>query len=434
MQKFRFIIAGFIFVVIIILCNVFPSLLHQLDAPDEFLIFMNKGNRQGHLYDAVEAYKAEKTDLIRYVDFVDQDQSVKKAIFPMETAGDDLGIYYFIPKISVWFNLTSIEAYNVFCYIALFGSYFIAILGFHLLFKKKTPFILASVLYGILTFFCFYVQDVYIFSFVACSFIPMIIWAAKHKMYAVQITAILVVCFIAGWLNIMRNHAGTGIIIFLLTGIIFALHKLTTPKKLILIALLASFFIPKWMFHRIIENRNEQLIQKGFDERMFQGFMFSHIVWHSLYLGLGYEKDNKYGIVWADDYGYQTARQYAKENPQENIPKFNPLSMPKEYEGILKKKYTDIVMHDFSFAFKTYWAKFLSCLKKFLLFFNVGIVLLFFKKRSIKILLPFLFAILFYLLPGVLVWPHYLYIVGALSMGMVCSILLINDQIEAVKV
>lgn len=419
-----------LFVVVLLGCCFFlKEQLHQLDRTECFLTFLNKGNRQGHLYDAVIAYKEQKIPLIRYVDFIDQDSTEKKVIFPMETAGDDLGMYYVIPMMSSFFNVDFQTLYFVFFIGLIVVGFILASWGFHLLFPSTVSFVISTLIYAVLAVYSLYILDVYSIVFLCVSIVPLAIYLSQSKnMYAV-LFFLMFSGLILGSANIFRNHSGTGIFIFMTIGIIMLDVK--PFKKTAFVAILGTFFTMPYIYiNREMSARNQALLEKGFDQRMFEGFNTSHIFWHSVYLGLGYDKQNPYQIQWADDFGYNTARQMIKDQGIKGVPRINPLSMPSKYEELIQEKFWDIFLHDPVFVFKTWGLKLWQVLKIWVWFINIGLILLFFQTWSKQSFLPFIAAILFYLLPGILVYPHHMYILGGLILTGLVLIFLIDQTLN----
>ncbi len=403
-----------------------PDFFRLFDSEANFLYFFNKGNRMGHLYDAVRAHQDHGPDLIRYVDFVDANGLQSKIVVPMETTGDDLGMYYFVPKLLDFFPVLSYLQgyYIVFSSIIILG-FILAVQGFNLLFVKTKDFVLATLAYSLLSFICFYAMDVYVAAFLACSIIPISLYFFCKKPSLVStfvfvfFGALLAVC------TYFRAHSSTGVVFFLFIAFITVSGE---GKGLKLLSTIIPFIlgVAMWSLYSssIINKRNDQLMSDKYDNRLLEGFQSSHIFWHGAYLGLGYQSNNKYRIKWQDQYGYKVANNYAKAHSELNLPRFTPLNMTEEYEDILKGEYMDILKNDIGFIFKTYSLKFLRLLIFIFPFLLLGFVVFKFNMRGSKQLwLPAGLSILFYCLPGVIVWPHAIYVTGAITIGLLLGIL-----------
>lgn len=404
----------------------FSDFFHSLDRPKNFLTFMNMGNRQGHLYDAVKAYQEHQIPLIRNVEFIDQDHLEKKVIFPMETAGDDLGMYYFIPLLCHYTGVEFQTMYKIFYVSLLILGFFIASLGFHKVFISNISFLMAQLALAVMAFYSLYILDVYSVVFICVSFLPWMIYLYDAKRIFPLLILILLSGLVWGTCNQLRNHTGTGMLVLIILGLL--MHpKLKKWQKISFVALWITFFsLPYFFMKYQRDQRDQKMIAKGFDERLFKGFNTSHIFWHSVYLGLGYDANNPYGIKWSDDYGYQTARNMIKEREMKGVPKINPLSMPSEYETLIQEKFMTVFLEDPGFVIKTWSLKFWAVLKQWVWFFNVGLVLLFFSSIPKNHWVPMGLTILFYLIPGVLVYPYAMYILGGLFLGSFATIFLLQ--------
>ncbi len=406
----------FIFLCLFIIFK-FPTVGHTFDVYKHKLIFLNEGRRTPHLFDAVNAYNDLQIPLIRYVDFIDSDSVEKKFIFPMETTGDDLGIYLVIPWLSKTFNIHYKQAYLYFFISMVLLGFLIANIGFHLLINENTKYYFSVLMLSILAFFMFYILDVYVFLFLSVCFLPLLIYLFHYKSNQVVVYfSFLMIFIVLGIYNQFRAYASFGVFLFMFFYIIITCFKQSSFFKplLFVFMMLMGLGLPYIFKHQIIQLRNKTLIQRGYDSRLFSGFMYSHIFWHGMYLGLGYDKENKYGIKWSDVYGYNTVRDEIKLKNIQNIPKINALSMPQKYEEIMMRKYIYILKEDPIFILKTYFKKLLDTLSKTFIFFHIGFLGVFYKRQK-EYIFPFIIMMLFYSIPGVLFWPYYAYLTGLIS-------------------
>ncbi len=375
MLRNRAFISSVLFLILLLTSILFlKDVFHSLDQPKQYLIFNNPGKRQGHLLYAVNAYNERGISLIRYVEFIDKDSTEKKATFPMETAGDDLGMYYVIPFVSHFLNISSKTAYQVFFITFILLGFILASIGFHLLFQHLLSFVMSQLILFFLAMYTMYILDVYSVVFICVSTVPLLLYFLRSKHVFLGILFLMFSGVLFGWANLFRNHSGTGMAIFVLTSILLQPKGFSMIKKIALSALLITFTILPYIFiHREMKQRNQQLLAEGFDARMFEGFNTSHIIWHSIYLGLGYKKDNPYGIKWSDTYGYSTAREIIKAKQLQNIPRINPVSMPAKYEEIIQDTFFEIARKDPSFVLSVWMLKLWHVLKTWVWFFKYGI-------------------------------------------------------------
>lgn len=351
----------------------------------------------------------------------------------METAGDDLGMYYFVPILSSVFNIHYKTVYFLFFIGLIACGFILAAIGFHLLFPSNISFWISTLIYATLAFYTLYILDVYSIVFLCVSLIPLALYFSKSKSPYPFVFYLMFIGLVCGTSNLIRNHSGTGIILLISFAIL--LYDYKPFKKIAFLAILITFFIlPYIHINREIDQRNQVLLTKGFNPRMFEGFNTSHIIWHSIYLGLGYDKQNKYNIKWVDQFGYNTAREMIKEKNMKGVPRINPLSMPKEYELLIQEKFFDVLTKDPGFVLKTWAMKFWHVLKIWVWFFNIGLILLFFQTFLRHEVIPVVLGIIFYLLPGALVYPYPMYILGGLLLSAMALIFMINNTLSRFNV
>jgi hypothetical protein len=102
----------------------------------------------------------------------------------------------------------------------------------------------------------------------------------------------------------------------------------------------------------------------------------------------------------------------------------------KEYSKILKFKVFEIVKEDPIFVLKTIRAKVKALCKMIWKYANVGLLLSLFVIFPLRNLTPFVAAIIFYALPGVLVWPDSRYVLGMYSVSILFAIYVIGLGLE----
>jgi hypothetical protein len=95
---------------------------------------------------------------------------------------DDLGIFYFIPKIAKLFNLPLNQAINAFFYGIISLSFILGFIGFFLLYKQVIPRIVATTMLLSLLFVSLHVGDVYMAYSLSCvSLIPLSLYFIKQQ-------------------------------------------------------------------------------------------------------------------------------------------------------------------------------------------------------------------------------------------------------------
>jgi len=406
----------------------FNTFFHQFDSKTEQLFFFEKGkqgNRITHLEDVQKAYNSYGIEMMRIIESMGANGVKSQFPVPIETAGDDLGIYYIIPKIERTLTLGMENSFVFFFWILILCSFVLINIGISLLTKDTAAYIISTVITIFLCFFCFYMLEVYLFSLLAIAIVPLFIYAFKKKPYVITIS-LLIIAILLGFCNISRAHSATGVLIFITLLILFS-NKNPFTKGVFILLLLIGGRIPQEYMNQVISTRNTQLNAQGYEKGMLEGYQNSHLFWHTLFLGLGYDKSNIHGIVWKDEYAYHRANLYVKMNPMLNYPRFNHINMPKEYEEIMQTLYVEIIKKDPIFIITTYSKKAIVTFFKSFLF--LPSLLLFIKrKNSISTFILIGLPIIFYGLAGLVAIPHFMFFIGGIGLSVIFSILIYTDK------
>ncbi len=330
---------------------------------------------------------------------------------------DDLGIYYFIPLIAKWLGITADRATDLFLGSLLALSVSFAVLSFFFLFKNWLQ---RAVIIGYLLLALRY-SDVYIAPlFAVCAVIPCyILWdEQKAKFEKFWFLYLVWSGIVIGYCNLIRLHAGTGVLLFLLAGFIFNI-RLRSKEKIGSALVLLLFTTLPYLHFKYLENQRDQFLTPSYPARTI-----AHPKWHSIYIGFGFLK-NSHGIEYSDAVANHKA---ASIDP--NVHYCSP-----EYEKILKKACFQLVKADPLFVLKTILAKIFRLLVGVAVFANLGLVLAFFYvKPSFRSILPFILAVSFYALSGILTMPYMAYVTGMVSISIVFGIYMICLAIQKYQV
>jgi len=342
--------------------------------------------------------------------------------FTAAGGSDDKGMFYFIPSLAKLIGISSDQAVLVF-YIALIVlGISIATFWFSLLFKswnsRIISFLGVTFLSGFLT--CWFGHsDVYLAGFFAVTTVVPMFFYFTHKSSGLNNTLVIAIALsgiVVGYCNLIRHHAGTGALIFLLLWIFLNKKLIKTEKLICFSVLLFTFLIPYWHFHSLEKNRDAFLVQQNPSYQKSLEFP----TWHLIFNGLGYLKDNKYELLYLDMNALNAAR---RVNP-------NVAYLSDEYNQILKNLTFDLIRNDFWFVLQTVFAKIKNLLYKIALYSNFGLLLCFYIRPSKQIFLPCLLAIIFYSIPGVLVMPIYFYLSGMVATLVLFALYMINLSLE----
>ncbi|MCI5057866.1 MAG: hypothetical protein MRY83_17265 [Flavobacteriales bacterium] len=406
--------------------------LKNLDQPNLHLRYMNKGYRIAHYTHAVCGLQQGDLPLLQCVDYV-RDGKQLSTYLPMEAAGDDLGAYLIIPYVSKLFDYQVLPAYYATFLSIVCISFFCFSFFFFSELRTRKALLFAHISLLIFTLFSIYILDVYVAGVLSVAITCFAYSNIRSKSRNLIIMAI-VAGLILGICNSIRLHTGTGMLI--LSSCFLLLVRVQNLKLgarvLAILLLFLTSNVSKFSINSIIDSRNEIMLSKGFDPTMLEKFVDSHIVWHGIYLGLGYEADNPYGIKWLDSHGYSVGKKMAETKGQTSGHNYNPLNMRTDYEQNIKERYFQILKADPWFVIRTYLKKSWSCFWKFLIFFNLGIISLFLVKPKWRKMLPFGLTICFYFLPGIVTYPYIMYFISSCALGIILSSVLF-DQMQSRK-
>jgi hypothetical protein len=424
---FRIISKGFEFVKPTLILGLFIGvayLLHRKGLLNCLTIF-NHGFRLGDgVSETLEIYRHTGQILLRHAAGI-TGGSLNEIYSPIENKGDDPGIYFFLPYFANVFpssyDLVKLDIL-FFGFITLIG-YLISCIGFNLLIVNQELLVKTYFYTGVSALFSFFILDVYIWAYFITCFVPLFIWlvnSAGKSGFKRFYIFMFVFGILAGLSNQFRNYSGTGMIVFVLSYLALNYSKDFKIWKIVTLALLliSSSCIPGLFLQQQYNQRDNWLSRnepsfKPVDDRI------GHVVWHNIYLGLGFIK-NPYGIIWDDQFAFDKVDQL---NPD---PKLRHCSI--EYERILKTEYLKILRNNFGFVVRSYFVKFVYASLFLLLFFNYGFILLFRAVLSYRFLMPFFITICFYSLPAVLVWPFPMYFLGAINLVVILFVFLLWKQ------
>lgn len=365
----------------------------------------------------------------RYYELIKAIQGLKetgKALITISSEGkiistggsDDLGLFYFVPKIALWFNLDVNSAINYFLIGMIMIGFLSGLIGFSLYFKKGWQRLISYFGLLVLSGLSLYVGDVYIASAtIIMGGLPWVLWATKkEKMNGWIYTIYTIIPFFIYIVHRIRVHSGTGLLFFMLI-ILFFYFKDTLKKKVFIVMLLAiSMLIPHLYFEHLITSRDQYV--KSID-KSYQETPIKHQAWDNIYIGLGYIP-NAYVKEYMDD--------IAPQKVMEINPKIKMGS--KEYESVLRKEYVKTLLLHPKFALENFGAKFGVLFFYFLLFTNIGIYYAFKYPQNRVIEIAFWVAILFNSLYGFLIIPIINYIIGFIAFAIMYGIVHINKGLN----
>jgi hypothetical protein len=364
--------------------------------------------RYGQLQEALEGYRETGRALVAH-----SAEGFRPAGF-----SDDIGSYYFIPKLAVVAGLPLDEAITAFYWLIMSGAVILGCAGFALLFRSTTALLLSATMLGVLSYVTlFRVRDVYVVSCaVPLALIPVFLWIAKSDAKGFVLTAFSGVAGLCISLaHYVRSHSGTGVLVFLFVAIFWHLQLATLRRFTVLGTLVLGMLIGHGFFQVLITERDRYLTEHAVNEVVP---LTKHPFWHSVYIGLGF-LNNDYGITYLDEVAIEKVRSVA--------PSARYLS--DDYEQVLRQEVIRVISDHPVFFLRTLFAKFGVIIMYMLISINVGLLTLRSNPIPQSLTMAFWCAIVFHALVGFLVIPTVSYLLGMIAFGALYTVLYLNMSI-----
>lgn len=334
-------------------------------------------------------------------------------------ATDDLGNYLFIPQIAKAFNLPIEVAADAFYYGWLATSLVVGTLGLVLYLRSWTGRAIALAFTALLAANVASHGDVYLAApccIIAC--LPWVFWLAERANRTwVLIGAAVPIGLTIGVANLVRGHAGTGVLItsFILIG--FASRLSLIRRGAFIAALFGGVTLISLYQGHLLRQADTFLAQHstGYSGRTNT----AHPMWHSIYIGLGYLK-NQHGIEYDDSVAAGVVRNI---DPQARY-------MSNEYERILRLRVQSLFETDPDFIFRTIFAKIGYVSYLFIRYAHLGLLAACFGAVSRREALALLCGAGFSALPGILVMPFSTYLLGFTTFASLIAVICIGRSAE----
>jgi hypothetical protein len=360
------------------------------------------------LLEALSGYEKTGMSLIAY----------DGRVFKPAGLGDDLGIYYFIPKMAHAFDISTSQSINIFFIGIISISLFFGIMGCFLLFKKQGMKFIGLFELILLALFSIMVGGTYIiFSSIAIAIIPLFLsFTRRPKLKTTFIIFLLVTGFVIGIAHFLRSHSGTGVLIYIIIFLLFGPQIQWKQKLFLFLVITIGFLTPVICFDRLL-NQRDNYLKNNYPN--YEQVLRQHPFWHSVYIGLGF-LENEYGIKYRDEVAAEKVRAISPSTPY----------LSKEYERILRNEvFKLIIRHPLFFAI-TVFAKLGVIIFYLLISANVGLITVPFYLKRWPLEFSFWSAMAFNALFGILVVPDYRYLMGFIAMGCLYGIMGIHQIME----
>lgn len=329
---------------------------------------------------------------------------------------DDVGIYYFIPKITQLFGISVDQSVDLLFISMTIASLLLGIIGLYLSLKNPKTKVLGILAIILLTYWSYFVVGgIYItFLVVTVAVIPLLLYfSSRRKINPTFLVFLIFSGFAVGVANIFRSHAGTGVLIFMVIILLFYVQIPRKQKIILLMFVAFGVLAPSLYFHQLLNRRDAYLknLYPNYSEALR-----GHPFWHTVYIGFGF-LNNDFGIRYKDE--------VATEKVKSISPKAAYLS--EEYETILRNETLNLIRTKPFFVFRTIFAK-LGVISLYLLVFaNVGLIATIYYKKDCQVEMAFWGGMIFNSLFGFLAVPSLSYAMGFITLAILYGVFSVDE-------
>jgi hypothetical protein len=336
--------------------------------------------------------------------------------------GDDLGIYYFIPRLAALAHLGLPKAARLFFEAPLIFSMLIGIAFLLPSLENWTLKIWAILSLLVMTYSALRRGDVYTFQTIAVlSIVP---WSlhlgAKKTVGTGSVMFVASAGIVIGFANLIRSQAATGVAIFLIVIIALHGHWGRKQKLALMAALIAGFVVPAVYLHTLKVRRDAFLAAVQPDAIRL---LDRHPFWHSVYLGFSVVP-NKYVTGYQDELVFEKVRSIAPSTQY----------LSPEYERIVRTEVFRLIREHPLFTLVTMLAKLGAIGYLLLLSSNVGLLASALYPKPWPMEVAFWSAMGFNSLFGFVVIPHRQYLMGFTAFAVLYGIISIEYALQRHRV
>jgi len=331
---------------------------------------------------------------------------------------DDLGIYYFIPRLALLTHLELPKAIDLF-----FKAPEVLALLLTIVLLLRPLGNRWVMLYAILSLFpvarsALRGTDVYSFQTAAAlSIVPWSLSLAEKKIIGIgSVVAAALVGIGIGFVNFIRSHGATGAAIFLIVITVFHRQWNRKQKLAILTALAAGLAVTAVYFHSLMARRDAFLAATQPD---YTRTLNQHPFWHSAYIGFSFVP-NPYVPSYDDTISAEKVRSI---DPSVRF-------LSPEYERILRGEVFRLVREHPRFAAITLLAKLRAIGLLLLASANLGLLAAALYPKPWPEELAFWSAMAFGSLFGILIIPHRAYMLGFIAIAVLYGIVSLEYAVE----
>ncbi|WP_066402415.1 hypothetical protein [Aliarcobacter cryaerophilus] len=332
---------------------------------------------------------------------------------------DNPGLYIFGQVLHKLFDLNALEVIKTFSILVYSLGFIFFLIGVFLSVKSNKGRILGILSIVFLTLIVINIPSLWVVPYLATSLLLILVYIIDNlKVFKYKLLIVFIAGLIFGLLDLTRPHASTAVVLFLVLYILF-LNKNFIKKLLIIVSLLIGIVFTNIFWNQTINEPRNEFLLKHNPSVVIQN---KHPFWHSIYIGLGYIS-NPSVSEYRDEIGFQKVASIKEGVSIYSI----------KYENILKKEVILFIFENTRLFMYQLLIK-VGVVSILLLVFMTPFVLYsLLHKISFKDSIPFLIAVAFTYLPGILVVPYTYYLVGLVSIGSVMFIFYSDKYLSIVE-
>ena len=330
---------------------------------------------------------------------------------------DEIGVFYFIPLVARWFDLEAEQAASCFYYGVIYFSLALGFAGACFLFRSWVSRFLA--LLGLIWLGLISFQSGSVYSVppaTVAAVLPLFLYFSnKIKFTSLFLWVGIFSGAAIGFSNSIRPHGATGLILLMIVLIIFLNYPIKDKLK-ILSALALGLLIPILTFTYLSGKRDAYLTQQT---ETYQPSEPRSLLWHSIYIGFGY-LNNPLGIKYKDSVAFDKVSSISPDT----------IIFSDEYVEIIKEEVFRLIESHPNFVIKTVFAKIGVILFYLLYSANMGLIAAYYYPKNRALDYAFFIAMLFSIIPGILVMPFGSYILGYIALSLFYGLVSLNEAVE----
>ncbi|QWR78588.1 hypothetical protein [Candidatus Magnetomonas plexicatena] len=382
--------------------------------------FVIKGVRYEWLQSAIDGYVKTKQPLIANYN----------GTLGVAGPSDDIGIYYFIPKIVSWFGLSLDQSLNVFYGGITVLSLLSGLIGFFFLYRKQ--YLRLTVSFIFLAWFMFFalrrLTEAYIIPpALVIAFVPWIMYSLRSS---VKFSIILysIVSFVASISHSIRTHAATGLLIFMITLIILEKNLSKKIKLVMLVFIVISFMIPFIYSQNLIDARDNLMKVKYPD---YTKILARHPFWTHAYMGLSFVENPIVGPSFNDRVAIDKVMEINPHLPGADKPLAylggSYVGGYQEASDILKQEFFKVVSKHPAILFENFGTKLAILYIYFIISANIGVFFAIIYKKPLQIEVALWSGMLFNAIPGLMVVPAFHYNAAFIAFSVLYGLFSVNQ-------